>query len=71
MRISFITFRSNVVLGITFKIYFDADFNEYQVRSTSNTILFRADSEALAFYGIRTYHVTDYCGKRLTEAGLK
>jgi len=68
---SFVFSASNSVLGLTFNIFFDTDFNEYQVRSSANTILFRAESEALARYGVRTYHNADYCGGKLTEGGVQ
>ena len=71
MVVSFVSSASNVVLGLTFNIFFDADFNQYQVRNSSNAILFKAESEALAFYGCRTYHNADYCGGLLTEEGVK
>ena len=64
---AFICTLSNIALGLSFGIYFDTEFNEYQVRSSNNTILFRAESEALARYGIRTYHIADYCGSKITE----
>jgi hypothetical protein len=62
---------SNSVLGLTFNVFFDADFNEYQIRSLSNVILFKAKSDALARYGVRTYHISDYCGNTLTEEGVQ
>lgn len=68
---SFVSSVSNSVLGLSFNIFFDTEFNEYQVRSLSNTILFRAASEALARYGVRTYHNADYCGSKLTEDGVQ
>jgi hypothetical protein len=68
---SFVSSASNSVLGLTFNIFFDTDFNEYQVRSSTNTILFRAESEALARYGVRTHHNSDYCGRKLTESGVQ
>ena len=71
MMASFISTASNSVLGLSFNVFFDTDFNEYQVRSLSNTILFRTDSEALARYGVRTYHNNDYCGSKLTENGAQ
>lgn len=68
---SFVSSASNSVLGLSFNIFFDTYFNEYQVRSSANTILFRAESEALARYGVRTYHNADYCGSKLTESGVQ
>tara|TARA_R110002167_G_scaffold31236_1_gene102827 strand:+ start:274 stop:489 length:216 start_codon:yes stop_codon:yes gene_type:complete len=67
MVFSFVSSASNSVLGLTFNIFFDTDFNEYQVRSSVGTVLFKAESEALAMYGVRTYHSADYCGSKLTE----
>lgn len=67
---TFITSLTNSFLGLTFNIYFDSDFNEYQIKTINGSILFRAESESLARYGIRTYHNADYCGSKITENGI-
>jgi hypothetical protein len=68
---SFISSSSNSVLGLTLNIYLDADFNEYQIRSTSGVVLFKATSKEVALFGIETYHAKDYCGLTLTKNDIQ
>lgn len=53
-----------------FNIYLEEEFGEYLVANENDVTLFRAESEQLARYGVRTFHHRDYCGMLLTENGV-
>lgn len=53
-----------------FNILLDEEFGEYLVANENNVTLFRAESEQLARYGVRTFQHRDYCGMLLTERGV-
>ena len=63
---SFISSSFNSVLGLTFNTYLDGGFNEYQVRSASGVVLFKATTEEVAINGIKSYHANDYCCLKLS-----
>lgn len=60
----------NPELNREFNIYQETGTSEFLVANENGVSLFRAESEALARYGIRTSHHRNYSGMMLTEKGI-
>lgn len=70
MALSFIATRK-ANNNVSYNVMLDTESNQFNVVSISGAIMFKAESESLALYGIRCIGRVDVFGLLITDGGFK